>query len=365
MIKHIGAKWGVWLATAIYLVGSGCQVVQRPLAEGELPVEFRSQNSVSTLPPQAAPRELEKVSLPPYVIEPPDILLIDLVKNIPKPPYRLESLDVLQVIVGGTLLEQPISGLYPIEPGGMLNLGPAYGSLKLGGLSVEEATLAIQEMLEPILQQSDVSVSLAQTAGQQQIIGEHLLGADGMVNLGTYGLVYVAGLRLDVAREKIEKHLETYLDSPKISLDVLAYNSKAYYVITDGAGQGDQVIKFPITGNETVLDAIAQVGGLTQLSSKQIWIARPAPGNSGFEQVLPVNWSDITRGGLTATNYQVLPGDRIFVAGDRLMEMSSLASKAIGPFERAFGFILLGSQALQAMQRFPRGFQRRSGGAFF
>jgi len=362
---NTGAKWGVWLVAAIYLVGTGCRMVEGPQIEGKLPVEFRGQDSAATLPPQAAPRELEKVSLPPYLIEPPDILLIDLVKTIPKPPYRLESLDVLQVIVGGTLLDQPIAGVYPIEPGGMVNFGPAYGSVKVAGLSVEEAELAIKRKLEPILQQPEVSVSLSQTAGQQQVIGEHLLGADGMVNLGTYGSVYVAGMRLDEARAKIEKHLEAYLEAPKISIDVLAYNSKVYYIITDGAGQGDRVIRVPVTGNETVLDAIAQVGGLTQLSSKEIWIARPAPGNSGFDQILPVNWSDITRGGLTATNYQILPGDRIFVAGDRMMELNSFASKVIAPFERALGFLLLGSQTLQAIQRFPKGFQQSAGGAFF
>ena len=63
----------------------------------------------------------------------------------------------------------------------------------------------------------------------------------------------------------IERHLSTYLEAPQVAVDVFAYNSKTYYVITQGAGQGDDVTEFPITGNETVLDAIAQLGGLSQL----------------------------------------------------------------------------------------------------
>src|SRR5438045_1895885 len=74
------------------------------------------------------PRELEKVSLPPYVIESPDILLIDAIKLIPKPPHRIQPLDSLAIQVTETLPEQPISGIYPVETDGTVNLGFNYGA---------------------------------------------------------------------------------------------------------------------------------------------------------------------------------------------------------------------------------------------
>ena len=77
---------------------------------------------------------------------------------------------------------------------------------------------------------------------------------------------------------------------------MVAYNSKVYYVITQGAGLGDNVRRLPITGNETVLDAISQVNGLSQVSSKKIWIARPAPHDFGCQQILPIEWDAITQG---------------------------------------------------------------------
>src|SRR5688500_17311753 len=49
------------------------------------------------IPELPVPRELNKVSLPPYVIETPDILIIEATRLIPLPPYRVEPLDVLYV----------------------------------------------------------------------------------------------------------------------------------------------------------------------------------------------------------------------------------------------------------------------------
>ena len=199
-------------------------------------------------------------------------------------------------------------------------------------------------------------MSLAQVAGQQQIAGEHLVGPDGYVNLGTYGSIYINAMTLEEARAAIESHLSQHLQDPKISLDVFAYNSKVFYVIAEGAGYGDGVVRLPITGNETVLDALSHIGGLQQNSNKKrIWIARPAPSGVGCEQILPVDWVAITKGGSTATNYQILPGDRVYIAEDRFIKLNSTINKLIAPFERMLGFTLLSGQTIQILQRFPEG----------
>ena len=91
------------------------------------------------------------------------------------------------------------------------------------------------------------------------------------------------------------------------------------------------------------------------MSSKRIWISRPAPKDTACDQILPVDWQAITRGASTATNYQLLPGDRIFIAEDRLLALNALITKVINPVERVFGFTLLSSQTIQFLQRFPRG----------
>jgi polysaccharide export outer membrane protein len=87
-----------------------------------------------------------------------------------------------------------------------------------------------------------------------------------------------------------------------------------------------------------------------------IWIARPAPGGVGCDQILPVHWKEITKGAATATNYQVLPGDRVFIAEDKLLALSDKISRIVAPVERLLGFTLLGTQTIQTANRFPKGF---------
>jgi protein involved in polysaccharide export with SLBB domain len=152
---------------------------------------------------------------------------------------------------------------------------------------------------------------------RQQIQGEHLVRPDGTIGLGIYGSVHVDGLTLDLAKAVIEKQLGKFLVDPRISVDVAAFNSKVYYVICDVAGSGQKVFRLPITGKETVLDAIASVYGLTPVpSTHRMWVARPALKFSESEFTMKVDWEGITKYGRGATNYQLTAGDRVYVMAD-------------------------------------------------
>lgn len=325
------------VALAAVATTVGCQSVpHQPAVQPAQPVA-RNRGAVQN----AVPRELCKVVLPTYVIEPPDVLMIDAVQIVPRPPYKLKSMDALAIQVQNTLPDAPIAGVYAVEPGGLVKLGPRYGAVKVAGLEVDEAEKAITEHLKKILKEPEVSVTLADTAAKQQIAGQHLVGPDGTVTLGSYGSVLVIGLTIAQAKAVIEQHLSQFLENPEISLDVFAYNSKVYYIVTQGAGLGDGVHRFPVTGNETVLDAISQINGLQQVSSKKIWIARPTD-EPGIVQVLPVKWEEITAQASAGTNYQILPGDRLFVAEDKLIAFDNGLAKITAPLERMMGFSLLG-----------------------
>ncbi len=322
------------------------------------------------------PRELDKVTLPVYRVEPPDILLIEAVNNIRPASDTLRAGDELVVRVGNTLPIDPagdpvlnefkyISGSFLVQSSGEVDLGPQYGKVKVEGMTLNEATKAIEDHLKKDIKIPQVAVSLPNVAGKQQISGEHLVRPDGTISLGVYGSVPVAGYTLDEVKLMVERHLAAFIHQPEVRVDVLAYNSKVYYVITDGGGNGEKVVRLPCTGNETVLDAIANIDGLSEVSSKKIWIARPSPAGSMHSQVLSVDWRAIAAGGMTATNYQVLPGDRIYIQADDMIALDNWVAKITSPFERIFGFTLLGNGTVRALQRGRNGSNQGSTGSGF
>jgi len=233
--------------------------------------------------PPAAPREFAKRALSDYVIEPPDVLQID--------------------------------------------LGPGVGDPKF------------------------------------PIRGTHLVRPDGTIGLGPHGSIFVAGLTMDQAKQRIADRLVRALFEEKqyhekfnqvmqgLRVDVAAYNSKFYYIIADGGGYGEQVYRVLCTGNETILDAVAQVEGLPRVASKKkIWIARATPTEVHSPQVLPVDWVAVTQLGAAATNYQIYPGDRIYINSDPLIRADSALAKIISPIERLFGITLLGSTTVNSIR---------------
>lgn len=312
---------------------------------------FRGE-TVRTPPATDLPRELDKVSLPDYRVEPPDILIIEAIKAVPKPPYRLEPLDVLAVhFPGSPFKDDPLNGLFTIEPDGTINLGTTYGGpVRVTGLSLPEAQAAIEKAVDAKFKDAKVNVSLAQSRAGQRITGPHLVRPDGTISLGAYGSLRVSGLTLAEVKAAVERQLSQFLVGPEVLVEVQGFNSKTYYVIMDGGGAGQQVVRLPVTGNETVLDAIANVNGLTSVSSTHhIWVARPAPGETCPYQVLPVDWFAVSTRGDPTTNYQLMPGDRVYVDAQGAVVVDTYLGRFLAPIEKVLGITLLGTSTVRQL----------------
>jgi polysaccharide export outer membrane protein len=140
---------------------------------------------------------------------------------------------------------------------------------------------------------------------------------DGYIELGRYGRLYAAGKTV----EEIEAEVQPLVDrahaddesaeeaTTEISVRLLQPESKVYYVL----GEVNSAGSFPLQGRETVLDAIVQAGGLSDRANRhRIILSRPTPAGS-CRIVLPVCYKQIVQLGDTTTNYQIRPGDRIYV----------------------------------------------------
>jgi polysaccharide export outer membrane protein len=340
-------------AAALILLSQGCHLVYpgrdldgpRPCISGSVP------------------RELKKTTLPEYIIEPPDVLSIDAVSLIPREPYQLRPLDSVSIVVSGVSEEGNIAGQYVVQPNGNIQIVPPsnveglatqLGTIRAAGRTIAEIQQELNDKLIKFYKEPHVWVSLTQFAAQQQIVGEHLVAPDGKVNLGTYGRVRLVGMTMEQARTAIETHLSQYLQDPQVSVDVLGYNSKVYYVVTQGAGLGDHVVVLPAKGNETVLDAIGEIQGMASNQSTRMWVARPGKNNCQGDQILPVDWLAVTQRGETATNYQLLPGDRLYVSEDKLVAIDTKLGKIISPMERVLGFTALATQTTSGLVFFKQ-----------
>jgi RNA polymerase sigma factor (sigma-70 family) len=96
-------------------------------------------------------------------------------------------------------------------------------------------------------------------------------------------------------------------DSDRVFVDVTAYNSKIYYV------QGEFVTpgRLPVTGQERILDAVNYANGLTaEADHDRVFLYRQRP-DGGPVQTLKVDIDEIMLGDDLSTNYQLLAGDKL------------------------------------------------------
>ena len=84
-----------------------------------------------------------------------------------------------------------------------------------------------------------------------------------------------------------------------------------YTVHLRGLTAPEQTIRQKFTGSETVLDAVAALPRPADANVMDLWIARQ--GKGGKVQVLRIDWAALSQYGMTATNYQILDGDRLFL----------------------------------------------------
>lgn len=287
-------------------VAPGSIMLPPPRPLGSLPSVVVYDGAAPPAHPFAnVPREFEKMALPPYVVEPPDILLIQGSTRI-------------------TLRLQAIQGQHLVGPDGTVNLG-IYGKVPVAGLTLEQVADVVAARL------------LERLPGLLRGLPDIQDGKE-VPNTDSEKIWKKEGIN---SVELIKKELQ---------VDVLVYSSKFYYVITDGGGYGQQVYPIPIRGNETVLDALANINGLPAVASKRrVWVARATRAGQP-QKILPVDWLAVTKCGESATNYQLFPGDRVYVDSNNLIKADSFLAKLYSPILRTFGVTLLGASTVNTIK---------------
>jgi polysaccharide export outer membrane protein len=137
---------------------------------------------------------------------------------------------------------------------------------------------------------------------------------DGSITLSLLGKVEVAGL----TAQELEKKLATLLDQQFTKGAHVTVFIKEYQKVSiiGAVGQPGQ---YQLIGPTTLLQAIAQAGGLTAQAMNEIYIYRP--GDDGKQERIVVRLEDLTTGGNQGFNIMLQPKDVVTVPVDQTLNV--------------------------------------------
>jgi polysaccharide biosynthesis/export protein len=226
---------------------------------GQQPPERTTVAPPHRTAPEKPNRSLESKSGPAPVVEPPDLLIVEVLEALPG---------------------RPLSGERLVRPDGTISLG-FYGDVHVAGLTLPEIKEKVVLHMRNYLNDEVLDLIVHDDETGETVI--------------------------DPSTRK-PKMIDPK-DCNSVFVDLTTYNSQNYYV------EGD--VYFPsrihCTGNDTVLDVLHYVGGIMPSADRsQIRLVRSYPKGSPAK-VLPIDYEEITMGTDSSTNYSMLPNDRLVV----------------------------------------------------
>ncbi|TWT98499.1 polysaccharide biosynthesis/export family protein [Stieleria varia] len=173
-----------------------------------------------------------------------------------------------------------------------------------------------------------------------RIQSDQTVQQDGTIELGDYGRFMVMGMTTDEIQQLVQTRVasrETEKSQNRIALashrnsgsapaeEVVDYGISVRLVNKEDAqfyvmGEVNAPGSYPLIGADTVLDALIAAGGLSDRANEhKIILTRPRLDGQP-RQVLPVCFKQVVQLGDVSTNYQLQPGDRIYVPSITLWE---------------------------------------------
>ena len=130
---------------------------------------------------------------------------------------------------------------------------------------------------------------------------------DGIISTPLIKEIQVAGLTPAEAENLITEKLVKVIQEPDVTVVVAGINSKKIYLI--GALKKEGTI--PYTYSMTIMQAIAEAGGLTDYAKRsKIYVLR---NENGKETKLAFNYDEVLKGNHLELNIPMLPGDTLVV----------------------------------------------------
>ena len=178
--------------------------------------------------------------------------------------------------------------------------------------------------------------------------GKFTVDADGSMTFPLIGRVKAAGLTLRALEDALRTQLaDGYLKNPQVAVGIDEYKSQRVFVMGEVRGPG----AYQLTGDMTIIEALAKAGGVSQNAAEEILIVRAPPGASAAgpsmptdkeATVLKVNVRELQAGALSQ-NVALHDGDTIVVSRSQAVYVfGQVRSPGAYPIDR-------GTTVLQAL----------------
>jgi polysaccharide biosynthesis/export protein len=142
---------------------------------------------------------------------------------------------------------------------------------------------------------------------EKDMTADLVVRPDGKITLPLLNDLQAAGLTPDQLKLAVEKAASKYVAEPNATVIVKAINSRKVHILGNVVKAGT----YPLTGDMTVLQLIAQAGGLQEYADgKNIKVMRK---EDGKDSVLKFNYKDVTRQKNLSQNVLLKPGDTVIV----------------------------------------------------
>lgn len=150
-------------------------------------------------------------------------------------------------------------------------------------------------------------------AGRDEFKGQRTVAPDGTLSLGQYGSVRVEGLTLPAVARAVAEPIGVRPED--VHVRVTEFASRHLILVGEVVGRQRRI---PYQGQETVLDVLQRVGGITPgAEPTEIYVVRSHVGDLQRPEVFHVDLQSIVLEQDQSTNIRVRPYDQIYVGETR------------------------------------------------
>lgn len=153
---------------------------------------------------------------------------------------------------------------------------------------------------------------------------------DGKISLRLLGDVKIVGMTAKEIAAKLEVLLSRYYVDPKVSVRVVNYQSKKYYVQGQAANVGPRAY----TGRDTLLDAVVRSGTSFLSWTSRVKVIRPS--HDGKEvRTLEIDVDHMVKTGDWSKNILLEPNDMVYIPPTPTAWLGHRVREVIYPFAPA------------------------------